>query len=335
MIRSSQPFLAYRVLVSALLLTWLNAATVWPLRAESPVLAPGAKPVLLLESGAGEGPAWHPELGLLTSSGEGHIMRRDRDGRQSIFLKDAGSNGLLWDSEGRLLICEPVRRVVSRRGTDGKLTILAERFAGRRFNQPNDVAVDSRGRIYFSDPRYGSREGMELEDAEGRKIEGVYRIDSDGTVTRVITHEVDRPNGLIITSDDQTLFVADNNNDKAGGARKLWRFRLQADGNVDLDSRALVHDWGTTRGPDGMKLDVEGRLYVAAGLNKPHPPAETQDSPTAGVYVFSAAGKLLEWIPIPRDECTNCAFGDADRKTLYITAGGSLWSVRTAVAGRP
>jgi gluconolactonase len=84
-----------------------------------------------------------------------------------------------------------------------------------------------------------------------------------------------------------------------------------------------------------MKLDVRGRLFVAAGLNKPHPPAETQDQPTAGIYVFSAAGELLEFIPIPRDECTNCAFGGDDLKTLYVTAGGTLWSMRMREPGQP
>lgn len=302
-------------------------------RKPTSVLAPGAKPELLQETGAGEGPAWHDELGLLTS-GDGHVMRRDLEGRQSIHIRDAGSNGLMFDKRGRLVMCQAVARRVVRYELDGQVTVLAETYDGKRFNQPNDLTMDSQGRIYFSDPRYGSREGMELEDAEGRKVEGVYRIDPDGQVTRVITHEVDRPNGLVVTADDRYLFVADNNNDTEGGARKLWRFELRADGAVDSGSRKLIHDWGRTRGPDGIKLDVEGRLYVAGGLNRQNPPFEVQDEPTAGVYVFSPAGTLLERIPIPRDECTNCAFGGQDRKTLFITAGGSLWSVRTATAGK-
>jgi gluconolactonase len=189
------------------------------------------------------------------------------------------------------------------------------------------------GRIYFSDPRYGSRSDMQIRDPQGKAIEGVYRIDLDGKVTRIITHEVDRPNGLVVTADDKFLFVADNNNNEVGGARKLWRLALKPDGTVDLKSQTLIHDWKSTRGPDGMKLDAQGRLYVAAGLNRQNPPAETQDRPTAGVYVFSADGKLLEFVPIPRDEVTNCGFGGDDLQTLFITAGGSLWSIRTAVPG--
>lgn len=303
-------------------------------RGQSEILAPGARPTLLRETGAGEGPAWHPSLGLLTS-GDGHVNRLARDGKTSVHRRDAGSNGLLFDQQGRLVLCEAVGRRVTRVEPDGSLTVLVDRFDGHRFNQPNDLAIDSRGRIYFSDPCYGDRSRMELVDGQGRKVEGVYRIDPDGSVSRVITHEVDRPNGLAITPDDRFLYVADNNNDTVEGARKLWRFALRPDGAIDPESRTMLHDWGTTRGPDGIKLDAEGRLFVAAGLNRPNPPAEIQDEPTAGVYVFTPEGKRLDFIPIPRDECTNCAFGGDDLKTLYVTAGGTLWSVPTRVPGRP
>lgn len=289
------------------------------------------QPKLLQEHGAGEGPAWHPELGLLTS-GEGNINRRDLQEKHSVVRENAGSNGLMFDRQGRLVICEPVRRLVSRMEADGSTTVLAETFEGKKFNQPNDLAIDSQSRIYFTDPRYGSREGMELLDPAGREIEGVYRIDPDGRVARIITHEVDRPNGLVVTANDKLLFVADNNNSQ-GGARKLWRFELTPEGTVNFTTQTLIYDWGTTRGPDGMKLDVAGNLYVAAGLNRPNLPHETADPPTAGIYVFSPTGKLLDFAPIPRDETTNCGFGGADWKTLYVTAGGSLWSLRTRYRG--
>ncbi|HBJ36973.1 MAG TPA: hypothetical protein DDZ51_19885 [Planctomycetaceae bacterium] len=291
------------------------------------------QPKLVQEHGAGEGPAWHPELGLMTS-GDGNINLRNKQGIRSVYRISAGSNGLIFDRTGRLIICEPVRRRVTRIQADGKTTVLAETFSGMKFNQPNDLTIDSKNRIYFSDPNYGDRSAMELVDEAGKHVEGIYRIDVDGKVTRIITHEVDRPNGLVVTQDDQFLYVADNNN-SAGGARKLWRFRLTAEGNVDASTRKMIYDWGTTRGPDGMKLDSLGRLYVAAGLNRPNPPHETADNPTAGVYVFSPAGDLLDFVNIPRDETTNCAFGDNDLKTLYITAGGTLWSIRTSTSGKP
>ncbi len=312
----------------------ITACLVTTCYSAEPVFMTGETPKLLQEKGAGEGPAWHPQLGLLTS-GEGNINRRDRQGTTTVYREQAGSNGLMFDSQGRLIICEPVLRRVTRLDANGHLTVLAEKYAGKRFNQPNDVTMDSKGRIYFSDPRYGDRIGMELLDKDGRPVEGVYRIDPDGNVTRIIEHEVDRPNGLVITSDDKYLFVADNNNDTIGGARKLWRFDLRANGTVDHASRKLIHDWGTTRGPDGMKLDALGRLFVAGGLNKPNPPYESADKPTAGVYVFSPDGKLLEFVSIPCDETTNCAFGGDDLKTLFVTAGGTLWSIRVTAPGRP
>ena len=290
-------------------------------------------PKLLQEHGAGEGPAWHPEKGLFTS-GEGNINLRDRDGETSVYQADSGSNGLMFDREGRLVVCEAVKRRIVRLELDGSKTVLADGFEGMKFNQPNDLSIDSRGRIYFTDPQYGDRSGMELVDGAGKHVEGVYRIDLDGTVSRIIAHEVDRPNGLVVTSDDRYLFVADNNNG-LGGARKLWRFDLQSDGNVDVESQTMIHDWGTTRGPDGMKLDEQGRLYVAAGLNEPHLPQETAEPPTAGIYVFSQEGELLDYLRIPCDETTNCAFGGDDLKTLFVTAGGTLWSVPTIAAGDP
>ncbi|MCA9175477.1 MAG: SMP-30/gluconolactonase/LRE family protein [Planctomycetales bacterium] len=302
-----------------------------PARAEDPVFE-SETAELVLKSGAGEGPAWDRELGLLTS-GDGNIMRWSPSGEQSVYRKNAGSNGLLFDRQGRLLICEPVRRRVSRLDRDGKLTVLTSEFGGKKYNQPNDITVDAKGRIYFSDPRYGDRAGMEIVDGDGKQVEGVYRIDLDGRVERVITHEVDRPNGVLVTPDDRFLYVADNNNNDLGGARKLWRFDLATDGQVKHATRTLIYDWGDSRGPDGMAIDQKGRLYVAGGLNESKAPLETNKN-RGGVYVFSTEGKLLSFVHVPRDEVTNCSFGGEDFRTLYITGGGTLWSIRTKVAGR-
>jgi gluconolactonase len=153
-------------------------------------------------------------------------------------------------------------------------------------------------------------------------------------VTRVIGREVERANGVLVSSGDRYLYVADNNNDKVGGARKLWRFALRPDGGVDRGSKKLLYDWGKGRGPDGLKQDVEGRLYVAAGLNRPNPPAEPDAAVKGGIYVLSPEGKRLTFLAVPRDEVTNCAFGGDDLKTLYVTGGGTLYSVRTTTAGR-
>lgn len=291
-----------------------------------------------------EGPAWHPSGNVYFSDIENvRIMRRDGAGKVHIYRLPSGrSNGLMFDRRGRLLACEGGgeggNRRVTRTELDGTITVLADRYDGKRLNSPNDLAIDSKHRIYFTDPRYGDRSDLEQFDADGRDIEGVYRIDPDGAITRIIRHEVHRPNGIAISAGDKFLFVADNVNDGPegglGGNRKLWRFDLNADGTIDPKSRKLLFDWGTDRGPDGMAIDVKDRLYVTAGFNFPKPPVETAEKYKAGVYVFSPEGKLLQFLPVPADMITNCTFGDEDLQTLYITAGHKLWSIRVDTPGR-
>ena len=283
----------------------------------------------------GEGPAWHPELGVLMSGHNHHINQLDPTGKTKIYRKDAGTNGLLFDAKGRLLACEPTKRRVTRTELDGKITVLTESYEGKKYNQPNDITVDSQGRIYFTDPYYGGGVKLEMTDKDGKIVEGVYRIDLDGKVTRIIGRELERPNGILVSADDKHLFVADNNNSKKGAARKLYRFDLNKDGSVDMTSRKLLHDWADGRGPDGLKQDTKGRLYVAGGLNKPSLPNEPAKDKLGGIYVIDPdSGKLIEFLQVPRDEVTNCAFGGEDRKTLYITGGGTLFSIRTTTAGR-
>jgi len=287
------------------------------------MLAWGADPVKVLDRGAGEGPAWHPEKGLFFT-GDGKIWNLGLDGKVTVFREDAGgANGLLWDRDGRLVVCEAARRRVTRTEKDGSVTVLADRYEGKRFNSPNDLTIDSRGRIYFSDPRYGKREGMEMG-------EGVYRIDGPGKVVRVIDGEVERPNGLLVSAGDRYLYVADNNNNTKGGARKLWRFDLRRDGSVDRQSRKLLFDWETSRGPDGLKEDATGRLYVAGGL-KGRNQYELPEKYRGGVFVLTPEGKLERFVEIPVDEVTNVAFGGKDGKKLYVTAGGTLWSLAVEV----
>src|SRR5262245_6675936 len=137
------------------------AAAVLARAADEAPFAPGAKLKVEAKGGVGgEGPAWDPELGVL-SSGNGQINRLDRKGRWRVHRMGAGTNGLLFDHEGRLLACEPAQRRITRTGKDGKVTVLTDRYEGKRYNTPNDLTIDSTGRIYFSDPRYGSHSGME------------------------------------------------------------------------------------------------------------------------------------------------------------------------------
>ena len=293
------------------------------LRAADSPFVKGEKPRNEGSIGAGEGPAWHPG-GSLYFTGGNRITRRDSSGKVTVYRDPAGgANGLLFDPQRRLIVCESRNRRITRTEPGGEIVTLTDKYEGHRYNSPNDLTLDSKGRIYFSDPRYGPRDDMEMRE------EGVYRIDAPGKVARIIAGEVERPNGVLVSPDDRFLYVADNNNNKVGGARKLWRFGLTREGAIDAASRKLIFDWQDGRGPDGLKMDRIGRLYVAAGLNKANPPFESADKFKGGVYVLSPEGRLLDFVPIPVDEVTNCAFGGADGKTLFITAGGTLWSIRT------
>ncbi|MBI2950186.1 MAG: SMP-30/gluconolactonase/LRE family protein [Verrucomicrobia bacterium] len=293
----------------------------------------GAKPKNAGVTGAGEGPAWDRKENLYFTGGN-RITRLDPQGRTHAFRDPSGgANGLLFDYQGRLVACEAGNRRVTRTEPDGTITVLADHDGGKRLNSPNDLTIDSKGRIYFTDPRYGRRDTMEIRDEDGKLVEGVYRIDAPGKVTRIITHEVDRPNGILVSPQDRYLYVADNNNNAVGAARKLWRFDLKPDGSIDPKSRKLIFDWETGRGPDGLKMDRQGRLYVAGGLNVANLPYETADKFKGGVYILSPEGKLLDFVAIPKDEVTNCAFGGQDLKTLYITAGGTLWSIPVNAPG--
>ena len=260
------------------------------------------------------------------------IMKLSPNNQLSVFRPDSGrTNGNLFDLEGRLVSCEGAemgpggrRRMVRTDMKSGKVTVLTERYEGKRYNSPNDLAIDSQGRIYFTDPRYGDRSDMEME------IEGVYRIDLNGTVTRVLQQPtIQRPNGIAISPDDKKLYLVDSN-PTLNGNRKIWAFDVQPDGN--LEHQKLVYDFAPGRGGDGMRLDVEGNLWVAAGINTPRGTGETTDNPP-GIYVIAPAGKLLGRIPVPEDLITNLTFAGPEKKTLYITAGKSLYKINVNVSG--
>jgi gluconolactonase len=295
-------------------------------------------PKLEVDAGAQEGPSWDP-AGSLYFVGRNQVSRLSlhggaTQGKVDVFLdKVANPNTSVVDPQGRVLVCEAGGRRVTRTGKDGATEVLADNYEGKKLNSPNDISLDSKGRIYFTDPRYGRMDNLEIKDDAGKFIEGVYRIDAPGKVTRILTHEVERPNGLLVSPDDKYLYVADNYNNRAGGARKLYRFGLKPDGSIVPDSRVLIFDWKTARGPDGFKIDRKGRLYVAAGRNRASQ-FETADEFKGGIYILSAAGKLLEFVAFEKDETTNCAFGGPDLKTLFVTSAGQLWSIPVSTPGR-
>jgi gluconolactonase len=286
------------------------------------LIAPGAT----LEKVAGdlrfsEGPAWHPDGFLLFEDiPRNRIMRLDAGDTVSVFREPSGrANGLFFDRDGRLVAAEGNSsdggRRISRTEKDGRVVTLADRYNGKRLNSPNDLAIDAHGRIYFTDPRYGSPDGVEQDK------EAVYRIDPDGGLTRVVD-SVTRPNGIAIAPDQKTLYVADN---REGGAKRvLLAFDLAPDGSA-ANGRVL-HDFGGGRGIDGMTIDSAGRIWATAGTKE-----------KAGVHVFEVSAdrksaKLLTVVKTPEDP-TNCTFGGAARDVLYITTATSLYRIRTTVKG--
>jgi gluconolactonase len=282
-----------------------------------------------------EGPAVDAEGNVFFSDIAGNrILRRDPKGVISIFRADSGrTNGNTFDASGRLISCEGDemgpggrRRVVRTDIATGEMQVLTHRYQNQRYNSPNDVVVDPRGRIWFTDPLYSAdRSSMELDH------ESVYRIDANGEVTRVITQPaIGRPNGLAITPDGKTLYVVDSDPSRPDANRKIWAFDLADDGSAS--NQRKIYDFGRGRGGDGMRLDTQGNLWIAAGITKPRHANETADVPT-GVYVVSPEGKLLGRIPIPEDVITNLAFGGPGKRTLYITAGKTLYSLETAIGG--
>ncbi len=262
-----------------------------------------------------EGPAHGPDSCIYFSDIGNRIMKYDpTTGKTGEFRNPSGrANGLDFDPQGRLVACEGAntggKRRVSITEKDGTVRTLADKWQGKRFNSPNDLSIDVKGRVYFTDPRYVGNEPREID------TESVYRIDPDGTVTQIITG-VGKPNGVILSPDMKTLYLAEND---PKGDRHLLAFALKEDGTVG--PKQVLHDFGKDRGIDGMCIDVMGNIYATAGQGK-----------TGGMHIFDPGGRKIGFIPTP-EAPTNCVFGGRDRKMLYITAGRSLYRIHLSVEG--
>ena len=283
-----------------------------------------------------EGPAWDGEALLFTDIPTSRILRYDpQSGETSVFRTGTNeANGLMFDKDGQLYACEggdgvtfpkegqtyttDGRRMV-RYEKDGSTTVILAEFEGQRLNSPNDLAFDALGRMWFTDPRYGNKsDDLELDH------QSVYRADpqADGTwdIHR-ITFDTTKPNGLLISEDMKTLYVAQSAY-AADEATELRAYSINDDGTAG--EYQILHNFYPHRGVDGMCFDTEGNIVATAGSEK--------TGPGPKIYVFAPSGRVLETHPMPFDP-SNCTFGDEDLQSLYVTAGGRLWHARTERKG--
>jgi len=302
------------------------------------MVAPDAK----IEKVAGgfkftEGPIWFPSGYLLFSDIPNNtIMKWTPDGHVSVFMHpsgyrgerafkgiESGSNGLTLDPQGRLTIAEHAGRRVTRLEADGTLTVLAERYQGKRLNSPNDLVYAPDGDLYFTDPPYGLETQNDSDPLKELPFNGVYRIAGavrhkagappEPSSLQPVIRDLTRPNGIAFSPDRKYLYV-----DNSEPQRLYLRYRVKGDGT--LTDRTVFYDATSSPAqgaPDGMKVDEAGNLYATG---------------PGGVWVFSPQGKHLGTIQ-PPEIPANCNWGDADRRTLYITARTGLYRIRLNIAG--
>jgi len=262
-----------------------------------------------------EGPCWFDDAagGYLVFSDipSNQLKKWTAKEGMTVFREPSNAtNGNTKDADGRLISCEHASRRVTRTEKDGKVTVLADRFDGKRFNSPNDAAVKSDGTVWFTDPPYGTPRGEKRELDK----QNVFRLDPKSGAVTVVAAEIDRPNGIAFAPDEKRLYVADS-----GRVKQVHVFDVSAGGTSLGAGRVFCTiDKGA---PDGIRVDTAGRLFTSSG---------------DGVQIFSPDGKLIGRILLP-ESCANVAFGGRDGDELFMTASKSLYRIKLATrgAGRP
>ena len=250
-----------------------------------------------------EGPVWSREGFLLFSDVPNNkIIKIAPEEKAVLFRGDSnGANGNTFDAQGRLYSCESKTRRVTRTDKKGKIEVLADKWEGKRLNAPNDIVVRKDGQIYFTDPAFG-------DQADTRELDfyGIYHINPKGQL-RLVGKPKGRPNGIALSPNGRILYV-DNSDDRTVVA-------YDVDRNGETTNERVVIS-GIEGVPDGMRVDEKGNLYVTA----------------KGVAVYTPNGKLLTTLPMAETPA-NCAFGDEDFRTLYVTARTSVYRIRLDVKG--
>jgi gluconolactonase len=293
-------------------------------------LVPSCARIERIAAGFGftEGPVWMPGGYLLFGDLPNNVIRRWDPVTRSVSVVrtrsgyaaadrppgfSMGSNGMTLDRDGRLTVCEPGNRRVTRTEPDGAMTVLADRYQGRRLNSPNDLVYRrSDGSLYFTDPPHG----LLKEDADPDKelpFNGVYRW-SDGAL-QLVVRDLTRPNGIAFSPDERFLYLSNSD-----PARKIWmRYEVNGDGSLADGNVLLDLDGEPGQAPDGLKVDVEGNLYLTG---------------PSGLWIVSPAGEVLGVIRT-QQEPSNVAWGEDDRRTLYLTAPNEIYRIRLEIPGIP
>jgi gluconolactonase len=245
-----------------------------------------------------EGPVWSRDGYLLFSDlPSGKIMKHTPGGATESYRESSnGAAGNAFDTQGRLYTCEAHARQVTRTDKKGRIEVLADKWDGKRLNAPLGIAVGKSGHVYFTDPAFGNQ-----QDARELDFYGVYHVAPKGQLS-IVAKPAGRPNGIALSPDGRILYVA--NSDE----RNIRAYDVDRDGEVSHERVAVSKIDGI---PEGLRVGENGNLYVAA----------------KGIAVYTPEGKLLTTIPVAETP-SNCAFGDADLQTLYITARTSLYRVR-------
>ena len=275
-----------------------------------------------------EGPAVDREGNVyFTNIRVSKILKWDPPNKSlSVFRTGSNSaNGLRFNMKGDLLVCEgqPARLTRTNMKT-GTISILADQFKGKALQSLNDLDFDSGGRIYFS-----SRASNPDPQRDNKR--SVYRLDPDGSIHQLLTEpQVHMPNGMVLSPDEKILYLIEAHPDENHN-RNILAFDLHEDGSIS--NQRVLYNFYPGRSGDGMCIDIKGNLYVAAGLHARRGSSETLAT-RPGIHVISPEGKLLAFRETPEDTITNCTFGGEDLKTLFVTCGSYLLSIRTKIPGK-